>query len=210
MKKTIKMMALILILLVIGLTSQSAKAQYDTTIIEYLTPTVIPQIAHITSAGTIIFDIPIDTIESYLLQTIYIENEENISISYLNIERFGNLIDGYQYMLVFRVHCGAGICLLYGTELGCDEGKEDEDPVIYPLAPEASKVENTCAGDPCSECHFTRSETTGQIKGCRCADAEGRCNHTKKIIEGGVIQLSSSKNATWDYAAFFIMLGGEY
>lgn len=41
---------------------------------------------------------------------------------------------------------------------------------------------NSCSGDPCSSCRFTRSIFNGEINGCKCRNLGGHCNHT--VSEG--------------------------
>jgi len=112
-------------------------------------PEITKKIASLNQSGGIVLEVPVDSLTSYLYQTIENSDTSEIIISEVEVVHIDNQYAVNKYYLVFRINCDDSGCILNALEL------EEEDDIIYPLAPEAKPKNNACVGNtikPCSRC----------------------------------------------------------
>ena len=155
-------------------------------------------IAHITPNETVIIDIPINDLNSFILQSITSVNP--ISITEISILKSGNAGDGFKYHLVFRTEYSNSGCNLFAIQLA------EENNVIYPTSLTTEKTTHSCTGNPCDRCYFKRDSPEAAIQGCGCVNVKGFCNHTITESSSSVVQL---KIGIFDYSIFYNLCAND-
>jgi hypothetical protein len=163
MRKTLVVLSIVAVMATL---SFSAKAQND-------------RIAHVSQSGTIIMDIPGDTLVKYLLESLSAPvNIDSISFNVTSItdesgsSKYVMLMDGY------NVFTNSGFALSIELE-GTDNGD------IRPVAGGNKKTEG-CIGDDCTSCKLANG-------GCDCSGSGsvespvGHCNHFVSETEADVL-----------------------
>jgi len=165
------------------------------------------RIAHL-SNGTVVMDIPLDTIKSFLLQTIRSldSNSSPIELNEVDVLISISPVGCVAALLKVCISHSDGSCEIYGLELEEDNGD------IFPIAPnQGIKIHNCKTKLFCKGCKLKREFTNaGWNTYCECTSGFGWCGHSVTTTEGLVVMgILRNEYLDFNYPAFYNMINND-